>query len=139
MLAYAGKGKLSSGRINLSELVRDTTSLLEVSVGKNCITRSADWPRFTSTAVLGDATQLRQIVMNLVINGSDAIGERVGGKNNRYYLCPQSRTTALCSAPLYTSQSLRHRGYTLGLEVRDNGCGMPPQNDRADLRTFLHH
>ncbi|MEO6992373.1 MAG: response regulator, partial [Lacunisphaera sp.] len=119
MLAYAGKGKLSSGRIELSKLVRDTTSLLEISIGKNCelmLNLATDLP-----AVLGDATQLRQIAMNLVINASDAIGERAGGKIAVTTFTRQADAALLRSA---LHQPKLEPGPYVGLEVRDNGCGM---------------
>jgi len=119
MLAYAGKGKLSNGRINLTQLVRETTSLLEISIRKNC--------RFTLQlaenlpAVLGDATQLRQIVMNLVINASDAIGERADGEIIVTTFARHADAKLLRSA---LHQSKLEPGQYVGLEVKDNGCGM---------------
>ena len=119
MLAYAGKGKLSSGRIDLGKLVRETTSLLEISIGKNCelvLNLAEDLP-----SVLGDATQLRQIVMNLVINGSDAIGEKAGGKITVTTFIRQADVALLHSALHHPKLEA---GPYVGLEVRDNGCGM---------------
>ncbi len=122
MLAYAGKGKLSSGRIDLSKLVRETTSLLAISIGKNCelVLNLAD----ALPSVLGDATQLRQIVMNLVINGSDAIGDRVGGKITVTTFTREADTALLRSALHHPKLDA---GFYVGLEVRDNGCGMTPE------------
>ncbi len=76
MLAYAGKGNFVVGRIDLSRLVRDTTQLLQVSLSKKAhltLTLAADLP-----AVEADASQLQQVVMNLVINASEALGEKPG-------------------------------------------------------------
>jgi CheY-like chemotaxis protein len=76
MLAYAGKRKLSPGRLDLSDLVRDTAALLEVSITKSArlhLDLARELP-----PVEADATQLRQIVMNLVINAADALGDSVG-------------------------------------------------------------
>lgn len=122
MLAYAGKGKISNGRIDLSFLVRDTTSLLEISVGKNCKLglHLAD----PLPAVLGDVSQIRQIVMNLVINASDAIGERAGGKITVTTFSRQA-DAALFRTALH--QPKLSPGLYVGLEVQDNGCGMAPE------------
>jgi PAS domain S-box-containing protein len=122
MLAYAGKGRLSSGRIDLSRLVTDTTSLLGVSIGKNCelALQLAD----SLPPVLGDATQLRQIVMNLVINGSDAIGERTGGKITLTTFTRHADSALFRSA---LHQPKLEPGLYVGLEVTDNGCGMMPE------------
>ncbi len=132
MLAYAGKGKLSSGPIDLSLLVRDTTSLLEVSIGKQCeLTLQLD---DALPPILGDATQLRQIVMNLVINGADAIGERTGGKI--------TVTTFSRHADAAVFRSALHQpkltpGPYVGLEVRDNGCGMPAETIARIFEPFF--
>lgn len=76
MLAYSGKGRFVIEKINLSELVENMTELLSVSIGKNVSMKcdlSGDLP-----VVEADATQIRQVVMNLIINASDAIGEKAG-------------------------------------------------------------
>ncbi|MDB6167089.1 MAG: hypothetical protein JWQ83_2229 [Lacunisphaera sp.] len=76
MLAYAGKGNFVVGRVDLGKLVRDTAQLLEVSLSKKArlsLTLGENLP-----AVEADASQLQQVVMNLVINASEALGERPG-------------------------------------------------------------
>ncbi len=76
MLAYAGKGRFVIQNLDLSALVRETTYLLQCSIGKGVVLKyelAEGLP-----AVKADATQLRQIVMNLVINASEAIGKKSG-------------------------------------------------------------
>jgi two-component system, cell cycle sensor histidine kinase and response regulator CckA len=76
MLAYAGKGRFLIQRSSLEKLVRDTIPLLSHSISKRASLRfdfSPDTPDIDA-----DATQLRQIIMNLVVNASDAIGDRDG-------------------------------------------------------------
>jgi two-component system, cell cycle sensor histidine kinase and response regulator CckA len=76
MLAYAGKGRFLIQRTSLETLVRDTTPLLEHSISKRatlCFQFRGGMPD-----VDVDATQIRQIVMNLVVNASDALGDRDG-------------------------------------------------------------
>ncbi|HEX5690663.1 MAG TPA: PAS domain S-box protein, partial [Roseiflexaceae bacterium] len=73
MLAYSGKGHLLVESLNLSALVEDMTQLLEISISKQCMLNyrlASDLP-----PVEADATQLRQVIMNLVINASEAGGE----------------------------------------------------------------
>jgi len=132
MLAYAGKGKLSSGSIDLSHVVRDTTSLLRVSVGKNCrldLQLAESLP-----AVLGDVTQLRQIVMNLVINGADAIGERAAGQITVTTFARELDAAFLRTALLKPKLP---PGLYVGLEVRDNGCGMAPETIARIFEPFF--
>jgi PAS domain S-box-containing protein len=132
MLAYAGKGKLSTGPLDLSHLVRDTTSLLEVAISKNCLLtlHLAD----PMPPVLADATQLRQIVMNLVINSSDAIGERPDGKITVTTFTRQA-DAALFRTALH--QPKLAAGLYAGLEVRDNGSGMSPETIERIFEPFF--
>ncbi|QYM79486.1 response regulator [Horticoccus luteus] len=76
MLAYAGKGRFVVQHVNLNELVEDTTQLLRVSVSKKASLRFA--LAAEPITIQADPTQMRQLVMNLVINASEAIGDRSG-------------------------------------------------------------
>ncbi len=76
MLAYSGKGRFVVAPLDISALVREMTQLLHASIGKSIDIRYALAP--APIVIEGDATQLRQVVMNLVVNASDAIGDRPG-------------------------------------------------------------
>ncbi|HEY8996217.1 MAG TPA: CHASE domain-containing protein [Lacunisphaera sp.] len=122
MLAYAGKASFVTAPVNLTTLVKDTAALLEVSVGKRArleLLVAEDLP-----AVEGDITQLRQIVMNLVINAADAIGERSDGEITVRTFCRE--LPADFFRPAVQSPELPAGRY-VGLEVCDNGSGMPPE------------
>ncbi|MDP2139022.1 MAG: CHASE domain-containing protein [Candidatus Didemnitutus sp.] len=121
MLAYAGKGNFVSHRFNLSDLVKETASLLEVSVNKSTRLHLTLAP--TLPAIFGDATQLRQIVMNLVLNAAEAIGERPGEIQLSTFT-EQASTEQLSRAVQNPSLP---GGLYVGMEVRDNGNGMPPE------------
>lgn len=76
MLAYSGKGKFVIEPLDLSKLVEEMAHLLEVSISKKCVLRYSFAPNLP--AVEADASQLRQIVMNLITNASEAIGDNPG-------------------------------------------------------------
>ena len=76
MLAYAGKAALTRQAIDLSALVAEMSSMLEVSIAKKATLVRQLAPRLPK--LLGDATQIRQVVMNLVLNASEAIGGASG-------------------------------------------------------------
>jgi len=76
MLAYAGKGQFHVRLFDLSTVVEETMDLVRLSVSKKADVRwdlAKDLP-----AISGDTTQMRQILLNLAINASEAIGEGDG-------------------------------------------------------------
>ena len=76
MLAYAGHGRATVEAIDIPPLVHETLDLLRVTLptSVNVVTELAsDMPR-----VEGDPTQLRQVLMNLIINAAEAIGQGPG-------------------------------------------------------------
>ena len=76
LLIYSGREDATVEPINLSLIVREMTELLKASISKRAKLETdlaADMP-----VVLGSTTQMRQLVMNLILNASEAIGEREG-------------------------------------------------------------
>src|SRR5581483_8833034 len=63
-------------RLDLNRVVADMTHLLHVSISKGVVLKFR--PAEPLPPVLADASQMRQVVMNLVINGSEAIGAKSG-------------------------------------------------------------
>jgi len=118
MLAYSGKGRFVLDHVNLSELVRDMANLLEVSISKSVALRY----RFAASLPLieADVTQVRQIIMNLIINASEAIGDQNG-------VITVSTGSMECSRSYlqeaYIDEALPE-GIYVYLEVADTGCGM---------------
>jgi PAS domain S-box-containing protein len=118
MLAYSGSSRIASEPIELSSLVREMTHLLEASISKKVALRYdlAEGP----TPIEGDPTQLRQVVMNLITNASEAIGERGG-------LISISTGEMHCDRTLLDTSYVDDRldeGPYVYLEVMDTGCGM---------------
>ena len=121
MLAYSGKGRFVVNRLDLNALIEDTTRLLQVSISKRAVMKyqlAAGLP-----VVLGDATQLRQVIMNLVINASEAIGEKSGFIGVTTGL---TRADRAYLAGAYFARELPEGDY-VSLEISDNGGGMSPE------------
>ncbi len=126
MLAYAGKARFTVGPVQLSQLVMDITRLLEVSISKKCVLRYDLMPELPHCEA--DATQLRQVIMNLLINASEAIGDRSG------------TITIATGAAWCDAQYLRENhvddglaeGLYVHLKVADSGHGMT-----ADVRARI--
>ena len=122
MLVYSGKGKFVMEPLDMTRLVREMEVLLNASVRKGIEIR-CDLAEGLPP-VHADATQKRQVVMNLVINASDAIGP-VGGTitiATRSMDCGKvdfSRAFVSGNIP---------EGPCVCIEVRDTGCGMKQEN-----------
>jgi len=118
MLAYSGKGQLEVRPINLTKVVGEMAHLLEVSISKKAVLRFDFDPDVP--AVKGDATQLRQVIMNLITNASDALGEAGGTILLRTSLC---HADAQMLKQTYLADDLPEGDY-VSVEVQDSGCGM---------------
>ena len=77
LLAYSGRGRFVVQPLNLSKLVREAASLLQVSIPKNVQLQLKVDPELPS--IEADAGQMQQVIMNLVINGAEAISEDESG------------------------------------------------------------
>ncbi|OGT98992.1 MAG: hypothetical protein A2079_02240 [Geobacteraceae bacterium GWC2_48_7] len=118
MLAYSGKGKFVIEEIDINHLMDEMLHLLQVSISKKAVLRFNLAQNLPS--VEADATQLRQIVMNLVINASEAIGDRSG-------VIAISTGCMDCDKRYLKDMWLDENiteGLYVYLEIADTGCGM---------------
>ncbi|MGH7438543.1 MAG: ATP-binding protein [Polyangiaceae bacterium] len=118
LLAYSGKGQFDVRPLDLSANVREITRLLETSVPRDVQLRlelSRGLP-----AVEADVVQLQQVVMNLVINAAEAIGDRTGAITVTTSVRDVDDASA---AGAFASQGAAPGRY-VHLQVRDTGCGM---------------
>ena len=76
MLAYSGRATVASDSVDLNGLVEEMVHLLRRSLAERS-TIEVDLDPAGPTA-LGDATQLRRVVMNLITNAADAVEDRHG-------------------------------------------------------------
>jgi PAS domain S-box-containing protein len=118
MLAYSGKGRFVVQPMNLTELVQEMTHLLQTVVSKKAELR-VDFASCLP-AVNADGSQLRQVVMNLITNASDALGDADGTITIRTGLVHADATYL---ADTYVNTRLPSGPYVF-VEVSDTGCGM---------------
>ena len=73
MLAYAGGGRVVAERVDLDALVREMVDLLDASVARDCtLIYKCTGPL---PLVESDPTQIRQVVLNLIVNATEAVEE----------------------------------------------------------------
>jgi two-component system cell cycle sensor histidine kinase/response regulator CckA len=120
ILSYAGQGPKRTEDFDLNKIVQETVSLLKASISK----KAALHVMLKSGLPLmrGDPSQVRQIVMNLVINASDALAGKEGTVSLKTDLFSADR--AWLERAVFATD--RAPGDYLLLEVRDTGCGMSP-------------
>ena len=120
MLAYSGRGHFLVRPQDLNHVVEEVTHLLEVSISKKIRLR-LDLGLSLPT-IHADAAQIQQVVMNLVTNASDAIGDREGAI---HLTTSEAMLDEETLQNEYRGDNLAPGRYIL-LEVTDTGCGMPP-------------
>jgi signal transduction histidine kinase len=106
LLAYAGKGKFVVQPVHLSELVREISQLVRSSIPRQVELKMSLPPDLP--VVEADPSQMQQLVMNLVINAAEAIGDKTG-------------TVEIVTG---VRRIANHHGIYVYLEVHDTGCGM---------------
>jgi PAS domain S-box-containing protein len=120
LLAYAGKGRFIIEPINLSGLVREISALVQASIPRNVQLRLE--LRDDLPYIHADASQLQQLVMNLVINAGEAIAKDESG-TVLVTTSTQNVDEHYLLTTLGTSEELPGGTY-VSLEVHDTGCGM---------------
>jgi PAS domain S-box-containing protein len=118
MLAYSGRGQSAMRSLDLNQLVEDMTRLMTLFFSKKArisMELQRDLP-----AMVGDPAQVQQVVMNLVLNACEALGEQ-NGVITLSTAREEVSQTAIETA--YPGQAL-HPGPHVALEVADNGSGM---------------
>jgi PAS domain S-box-containing protein len=126
MLAYSGQGRYIVRPISLNHEIQDMTQFLKSSISKKAeIVMDLD-PALS--AVAADASQMRQVILNLITNASDAIGDQNG-------VIRLSTGTEACSADRFKDAITGHdlpAGEYVFLKIADTGCGIELEN-RAQL------
>ena len=120
MLAYSGKGRFVIERVDVPTAIREIVQMLKASISKSADLRI----RFPETLpeIEVDATQLRQVIMNLVINASEALENQPGTIDISASVVEGQAAPAF---RLWPHRPLPPGSY-LCIEVADSGIGMPP-------------
>lgn len=129
MLAYSGKGKFEIQALRLDALVQEMAKLLKTVVSK----KAAVALGLEAATIEGDPTQIRQVVMNLIINASDALEDNIGAIQVRTGTI-QANADDLLSP--YLPEVLPPGEYAY-LEVEDAGQGMTEETQARIFDPFF--
>ncbi|HXN47720.1 MAG TPA: chemotaxis protein CheB [Bryobacteraceae bacterium] len=119
LLAYAGKGRLRTEQIGLSDLIQEILALIHTSIPRSVgvkLDLAPDLP-----PIEADPAQLQQLIMNVVINGAEAIGE--GNTGTVQIKTGLRNLTAREIHDNFAAEALSPGSY-LWLEIEDTGSGM---------------
>ena len=118
MLAYSGKGRFLVESLSVNSVIEEMTRLLEVTISKTAILRVDLAPNLP--AVEADGSQIRQVIMNLITNAAEAVGDRSGVVSIRTgaMQCDREYLDTVVKA-----QEMVEGNYVF-VEVADTGCGM---------------
>lgn len=116
MLAFAGRGHIASGAVDLGQVVEETILLTRAGLSRTLTFQmqlGRDVPLLEC-----DAAQLRQIILNLVVNAAEAIADKPGTIS-----IETGRTSFEPGAQPATVPPIEPGAYAY-IRVRDTGCGM---------------
>jgi two-component system, cell cycle sensor histidine kinase and response regulator CckA len=129
LMVYAGQDDAEIAPVDVSALIEEIRELLKVSISKG-IELKTHLGRGLPP-LLASATHIRQIVINLIVNASEAIGERDG-----VIEVSSSHLKASGRHILSHGGSLPDGDY-LRLGVSDTGCGMTKEIRRKIFDPFF--
>ena len=131
LLAYAGKGHFAVKPLDLNSLILEMGDLLAISTSKKVSLKRDLQPDLPP--VEADSAQFHQVVMNLVINASEAIGDQPGTVTIRTRSVSYDQPTLASSFP----GQVLEPGLFVRLEVEDDGCGMDAETIGRIFDPFL--
>jgi PAS domain S-box-containing protein len=128
LLAFSRKQPVAPVRINLNDLIETVARLSRRLLGPDVALEIQ--PAAGLRPVMADASQLEQLLLNLILNARDALpdGGRIVAR------------TANCPLPDGAPESLRAGlpdGHYVRLQVTDNGLGMDPATQARIFEPFF--
>jgi two-component system, cell cycle sensor histidine kinase and response regulator CckA len=130
LMVYSGRETAADFEpVQIALLIKDMVELLKISVSKH-VTFITDFEQ-DLPSVKGLAPRIRQVVMNLIINASEAIGE-----NHGTITVSAARVTGGKDLVAERAMELTPGDY-VRMEVSDTGCGMTEEQTRKIFDPFF--
>ncbi|MDD2273495.1 MAG: response regulator [Desulfuromonadaceae bacterium] len=131
MLTYAGKEHLVQTQVNLWLLVDETVKMLKSALKKN-VTIETDLKRDVPE-IVGDNSQIRQVIMNLILNA----GESIEDNNGTVKISLEKTTVPAGQVEVdFFGNSIPPGSYA-SVKVVDNGCGMVEEVQKRIFEPFF--
>ena len=130
MLDYSGEGKLKVERLDLAGAVREMAKLLSALIPKQVELHYQFQEGLPAVEV--DATQIRQVLMNLITNAAESLGDRVG----RVVIALEQRFLPATELEAYEHHELKAGNFVV-LSVKDTGCGMSEETRQRVFDPFF--
>jgi two-component system, cell cycle sensor histidine kinase and response regulator CckA len=118
MLAYAGRGQTANSKTDLNQLIQNSATLLGIPASKAASINfdlKEGLPLITS-----EQTQVRQVLVNLVMNAAEAIGNNVGE------ITVSTQLMEVPTGSLVDYHLIPSPGWYVCLVVSDTGPGIEP-------------
>jgi len=131
MLAYSGRGRFQITHLSVNDLIRENAELLRTGIPRS-ISLTTDLSR-EDLFVDADRGQMQQIVMNLITNAAEAIGEKGG-------TITLSTGLVMCSEEDLLKSRVPEKpapGRFLFIQSKDTGCGMDTETQARMFDPFF--
>jgi PAS domain S-box-containing protein len=128
LMIFAGKESAIVGSLDVSRTVQEMLELLKISISKHAVLEA--YLSEGLPLVWADPAQLRQVVMNLVVNASDAIGDQDG------VIAVTTKSIRVGWASRLASDRLPIGDY-VQLDVSDTGRGMSRETQQKVFDPFF--
>lgn len=134
MLAYAGKGSFVVQSCNFSSIIQNMQTLIRAS-SSSCVQMEFSLAD-NLEPVEADSNQLQQIIMNLIINAGEAVGDQAGGLI-RINTCMRELQEQEASAYHGYEHGTSYAGSYVCLTIEDNGGGVDPSIAKNIFEPFF--
>ena len=126
LMGYAGQGNSFSEEVNVSNLVAEMLQVVKLSISKRAALRVDLQPDLSP--IQGTSGQIRQVIMNLIMNASEALADNEG--------IISLTVREVCDQDSERGRSCGSPGRNVQLVISDTGCGMTSETQAKAFEPF---